>query len=156
MITRPMLAGKLDSGYKLCSKCKQVKPKTMFNRIGKLNNKLRSWCNNCKNTVRRKQYSKNPEPLKKISRDHGRKLREEVLIAYGSKCSCPSCDITEPQFLAVDHIDGSGYANRFVQGHGRKLYLWLKKHHYPKDNFQLLCHNCNFAKGAYGICPHLK
>jgi hypothetical protein len=25
---------------------------------------------------------------------------------------------------------------------------------YPKDNFQLLCMNCNFAKGHRGECPH--
>jgi hypothetical protein len=25
---------------------------------------------------------------------------------------------------------------------------------YPKDRYQLLCHNCNMAKGFYGLCPH--
>lgn len=30
---------------------------------------------------------------------------------------------------------------------------WLKTNGYP-DGFQTLCHNCNMAKGFYGICPH--
>ena len=30
----------------------------------------------------------------------------------------------------------------------------LKKLGYPKDGYQLLCHNCNCAKGWYGACPH--
>jgi hypothetical protein len=29
----------------------------------------------------------------------------------------------------------------------------LAKHGYP-DTFQLLCHNCNLARGFYGTCPH--
>ena len=30
---------------------------------------------------------------------------------------------------------------------------WLYVNDYP-DGFQVLCHNCNMAKGIYGKCPH--
>ncbi len=36
---------------------------------------------------------------------------------------------------------------------GSVLYSWLKKQGYP-PGFQVLCHNCNLAKGYYGACPH--
>ena len=32
---------------------------------------------------------------------------------------------------------------------------WIKKNNFPKG-FQILCHNCNVAKGIYGECPHEK
>ena len=34
--------------------------------------------------------------------------------------------------------------------------FWKKiKNNFPKG-FQILCHNCNIAKGHYGKCPHEK
>jgi hypothetical protein len=30
---------------------------------------------------------------------------------------------------------------------------WLRKNGFPKG-FRVLCHNCNFAHGHYGYCPH--
>lgn len=33
------------------------------------------------------------------------------------------------------------------------LYAWLHANKYP-DGFQVLCHNCNMAKGFYSRCPH--
>jgi len=41
-----------------------------------------------------------------------------------------------------------------VIGPGRSFYLWLKRHGYPADEFRVLCHNCNAARGYYGYCPH--
>ena len=38
---------------------------------------------------------------------------------------------------------------------GSTLHKWIKDNNFP-DGFQILCHNCNQAKGYYGICPHEK
>ena len=38
---------------------------------------------------------------------------------------------------------------------GYALHLWLKKNNFP-DGFRVLCMNCNWAKSAFGICPHKK
>jgi hypothetical protein len=82
-------------------------------------------------------------------------LRAEVLAHYGNKCAC--CGETHPEFLGIDHINGGGNKHRREPGvgSGAGFYLWLKKHHYP-EGFQVLCHNCNLAKGFYGYCPHKK
>ena len=35
------------------------------------------------------------------------------------------------------------------------LQKWIIENNFPKG-FQILCHNCNVAKGLYGECPHEK
>lgn len=78
--------------------------------------------------------------------------RALVLNAYGNCCAC--CGESEPKFLAVDHINNDGAAHRKELGiGGDNFYAWIIKNSYPAD-LQLLCHNCNFAKGLYGACPH--
>jgi hypothetical protein len=84
-------------------------------------------------------------------RDAG--TRQSVLVAYGGACVCCGCDI--PEFLTIDHINGDGAKHR-EEGPGNRIYRWLKKNGFPKNNFQLLCFNCNCAKGIYGTCPHQK
>lgn len=73
-----------------------------------------------------------------------------VFNHYGHHCVC--CGETEPKFLAIDHILGGG--NKHIKEIGRgNLYRWIIRNKYPKG-FQVLCHNCNVAKGFYGSCPH--
>ena len=88
------------------------------------------------------------------------KLRREALMAYGgARCVC--CGEITLEFLGIDHIDGGGSKHFDPQYGGKKklgsvgLYRWLKAHNYP-SGYQVLCHNCNLAKGFYGICPHQK
>jgi hypothetical protein len=81
-------------------------------------------------------------------------LRTDVLMAYGNKCIC--CGESTRQFLAIDHInnDGAKHKRQNNLKSAQAFYTWLRKNNYPKDNFQILCHNCNMAKGFYGACPH--
>jgi len=92
-----------------------------------------------------------------VSRVRGRawtkQLREGVIKAYGGKCSC--CGETPIEFLTIDHINGRGSKEHLYQQlRGHTLYKWLRDNQYPKDNFRLLCRNCNGALGQYGYCPH--
>ena len=84
------------------------------------------------------------------------RIRQEVLDVYGNKCKC--CGEATPEFLALDHIKGGGNEHRrAIFGRiraGVDFYLWLKRQGFPQDEYQLLCHNCNFARGHYGRCPH--
>lgn len=92
----------------------------------------------------------------KIIRRSQQKLKIEVLTHYGGnppKCVC--CGETHIEFLSIDHINGGGTKKRKETGGGSSLYRWLKKNNFPKE-FQVLCMNCNFAKGHFGICPHNK
>ncbi len=60
------------------------------------------------------------------------------------------------EFLSVDHINGGGRKHREKLGGGTAFFLWLKEKGFPKDEYRLLCMNCNWARGRYGYCPHEK
>jgi hypothetical protein len=87
------------------------------------------------------------------SRKTQAKLRRTVIEHYGGKCSC--CGEFEYKFLSIDHINGKGNQHRLEVGGNKKspILRWLIKNNFPKE-FQILCHNCNMAKGCYGVCPH--
>lgn len=80
---------------------------------------------------------------KNIKRTNYRRANKiKCFDAYGGKCvNCNTCDY---RFLTIDHIDGSGAEHR--REVGRDIYVWLKNNNYPKDNYQLLCYNCNYLK----------
>jgi hypothetical protein len=84
---------------------------------------------------------------------HRRKqtLWQQVLDAYGRKCSCPTCSETIEEFLTIDHTDG------YLSGprSGEKLWRWLRDNGFPQDGFRLLCYNCNCGRERNnGVCPH--
>jgi hypothetical protein len=87
-------------------------------------------------------------------REARRKVRLEALQAYGGETpACVCCGEATPLFLALDHINGGGHAQRQETG-GGGFYSWLKRHDYPAG-FQVLCHNCNFGRQINsGVCPH--
>lgn len=92
---------------------------------------------------------------------HYRHFRSEVKLDcfrhYSQgKMVCACCGETEIKFLSLDHINGHENECRNKHGHylgGTQLYLKLKRMKYP-EGFQVLCFNCNCAKGFYGVCPH--
>jgi hypothetical protein len=129
--------------------------------------------------INKKKYAKNPEKYKQMRKDfrknnlekvkfqerkYSESHREEKIKKYSDskydifskysegkpKCAC--CGEEEMYFLTIDHIEG-----RAKWGHegytSGKLYRFLIKNDYPKG-FQVLCMNCNLAKGIYGKCPH--
>jgi len=64
-------------------------------------------------------------------------------------CACCKEDIGI-EVLTIDHIKGR------KKGDKKKsewLYRYLKNNDYP-DGYQVLCFNCNAAKGVFGFCPH--
>ena len=84
-----------------------------------------------------------------------RKVRLDVLTHYsGGSPRCACCGENMIEFLSLDHIYGNGSAHRRELKHrGTFTYLWARTNNYPAI-FQVLCMNCNFAKGKYGYCPH--
>jgi hypothetical protein len=88
--------------------------------------------------------------LTRKKREAARAARLEGIAVYGGKCAC--CGEARPEFLTLDHINGrEGEPYRIT---GQKAWARLKARGWPKDNYQLLCFNCNCAKGIYGHCPH--
>lgn len=85
------------------------------------------------------------------NRERLQRIKREVLEHYGqSRCAC--CGETRLEFLSIDHVFGGGRKHRESLGIGN-MCDWLKKQNFP-DGFQVLCMNCNFAKGRFGRCPH--
>jgi len=72
-------------------------------------------------------------------------LRMNIIEGYGGKCEL--CGEDNPHFLTIDHIDGEGSKERKVLGSSTALYRKLRDNNYPKDNYRLLCYNCNCALG---------
>ena len=98
----------------------------------------------------------------------------EVLTHYSkviSNSTIPCCrccgENSHIEFLAIDHIAGKkemdsepelvklGYSSlKRTVG----LHKWIIENNFPKG-FQILCHNCNYAKGIRrnnNKCPHQK
>ena len=81
------------------------------------------------------------------------KARKLVFDHYGNRCVC--CGETHWEFLTLDHTNNDGAKRRKdlnIRG-GYTTYRWLIRNNFP-EGFQLLCMNCNFAKGMQGYCPH--
>lgn len=106
------------------------------------------------NTKNREYYNKHKEEKREYKKQYELNTRKLVIEAYGSICVC--CNEDKQQFLCIDHInnDGAKHRKELNIRAGFRFYRWLIKNNYPKDKFQLLCHNCNMVKHIYGKCLH--
>lgn len=102
---------------------------------------------------RRKYQELHPRGEKRVprsptaNRDANRASRRKVIDYYGAICMC--CGETEYKFLAIDHVVPIGSR----RPRGNSTVMQVIREDYP-DTFQILCHNCNMAKGFWGECPH--
>ena len=113
-----------------------------------------STCKRCTNE-RTAQYQKeHRKAYRQYMKNYVWRQKTAMIEAYGGSCVC--CGEEGFEFLTIDHINGGGTAKRRagLEGGGSTLYAQLRKQGYPKDNFRLLCFNCNGALGAYQYCPH--
>ena len=116
--------------------------------------KHKSVCRNCLNEWRRKNKDRVNEQQKK----HYDKIKLEVFNHYcGGDIKCACCGEKQIEFLTIDHINGDGAKERKESNTkgGKIFYAQLKKKGYPAG-YQVLCFNCNCAKGFSGQCPHKK
>ena len=86
--------------------------------------------------------------------------RVQVYSVYSKRLSnsdipcCNCCGETIMEFLAVDHVKGRKHLPEKEKNlKSNTLLPFLIKNNYPED-YQILCHNCNNAKGFYGKYPH--
>lgn len=156
------------AGHKFhtCSKCKNILEETNFDINTHRVSGVYPSCKSCRSlawerTKNSTAYKLRVEKMKVATRCNMISLRYELINKYSNglmKCMCPGCDIKEYKFLSIDHIDGGGNKHRKGGNIGKgfvNVYSWLKRNNYP-PGFQVLCHNCNLAKGFYGQCPHLE
>lgn len=106
---------------------------------------------------KRRKELRASEPYRSIvaekARAYRRTLRSATIQAYGGECAC--CGESTPEFLAIDHIKGrKGEDGKKDKRLGVGIYQWLRARGFPKDNYRLLCSNCNNARSWFGECPH--
>lgn len=117
------------------------------------------YCKVCVKAKEKKKYLTHTSACLSRSRQYARKVKVEAMNQYGKVCQC--CGEPRLEFLVLDHINGDGAEHRrkMEYGHsctGYMFYLWLRKRGWPKDlGLQVLCANCNTAKGSNGVCPHV-
>ena len=99
----------------------------------------------------KERYKDKKEQMLERSYLKNQELKKYIMDQYGGCCSC--CNEDNLDVLSIDMIIPNKKKHKEI-GYGYKLYNWLIKNNFPKDNFQCLCMNCNFAKGMYKICPH--
>lgn len=118
---------------KHCTLCEKDKPLTDYHHI---NGILRK--HTCKQCIQ-KQYRV--------------KLKLDMIKALGSICEC--CKESNPYFLAMDHRNNDSNIHREKLA-AHQCIAEARAEGFPKNKYQLLCMNCNFAKGHWGFCPHSK
>lgn len=159
-----------DLTEKRCSKCATVKPIDEYVRDRREPDGRVKWCRPCRaaydraryqnpavrerqREMHRRWYAQRREVERARQRAANEQLRTEILVAYGQRCRC--CGEATREFLGIDHVNGGGTRHRkSLRMTGRSFYLWLKRHGFPQDEFRLLCHNCDIARGHHGRCPH--
>ena len=100
-------------------------------------------------------YLRNKKLIRQRVRVYTENLRNKVVSYYSKGTnSCACCGEKEYNFLTLDHINNDGAEHRKTVPQGQ-LYNWIIKNNFP-PGFQILCMNCNFAKGKDEdyICPH--
>lgn len=131
-----------------CSTCGHYKKQEMFYSNPTTKDGLHNHCKMC-------SIKHASSEVSRVGR-HGRRQRERMiaLCAYTKgKPACKCCGESIYEFLCIDHVYGGGVQHR--KQVGTNFYRWLANNQFP-NGFQVLCHNCNMAKGFYGKCPHAK
>jgi hypothetical protein len=91
-------------------------------------------------------YQRNKDKTAKYLSEYREKIRLEMIEAYGGKCQ--KCGESDPIVLVLDHINDNAAQEKARNKHngGYKMYFFLRRNGWPKDEHQLMCHNCNFRK----------
>lgn len=148
----------------MCQQCKNVdgkecqrKYKLEYNARKQLWRKTHPEEDKARRVKEREQLYSDTGRLEK-RRDAGKRkrrmFREFALRMYGDhQCAC--CKEHRYEFLAIDHMNNDGGKHRkSMKGYSSKFIKWLIDDY--REGFQVLCHNCNCARGFYGYCPHKK
>ncbi len=151
-----------------CTRCGEVKPLEEFYPHKKGKYGRASTCGTCARGKAQEYHQKNRGRIAVAKKEYNRtrdkerkresvraytfRLRQRILEAYGHACEC--CGESRREFLGIDHVKGGGTQQRREGLSGVRLYNTMIESGFPKDEYRLLCHNCNLSKGFYGHCPH--
>lgn len=131
-----------------CSGCGRTAEETPFHKNASRPSGLSNYCRDCERANQRKR-SQQPA-FKAKRRSYKREYRLRALEALGGKCAC--CGESTFEFLQFDHVESDGAEHRKEIGKAGLTPAVVMR---EPERFQVLCCNCNFAKGMWGSCPHL-
>lgn len=115
-----------------------------YERSGHPNEKYRLLCWNC--NMSRGHHGYCPHQEGYAEHEYRKKyLKLETIEAYGSCCAI--CGESHWEFLTIDHINGGGTRHRRRVS---DIYQYLKDNDWPKDEYRLLCANCNCSRKSNG------
>jgi len=93
-------------------------------------------------------------------KDKREAIKMDVFSHYSKKISnsdipiCACCGYNDIRFLTLDHMHGRKYVSQKEKKlNGIQLWKYIKSQGYP-DGYQVMCYNCNLAKGPRKYCPH--
>lgn len=155
---------------KRCSKCGDSKSLDGYyhystQRQGKLRHAVTALCKECYRLKAQEQRKHNGDVIRAKARIYYHtvrkakyyQLRQQVVDAYGGRCTC--CGEDRLVFLTIDHFNNDGAADRRrnpeVKGMDARFMRWLIEHSFP-TSYQVLCANCNWAKYVLGKCHHVQ
>jgi hypothetical protein len=109
-----------------------------------------------KKNLRKCKNCSEPSNLLEKRKQSYAKYRNLVFDKLGNACACEKCNVTDPEILSIDHIYGGGIQEKKIR-RGLEYLKYLNKLSTEelKNNYQLLCYNCNYSKGFFKICGHL-
>lgn len=151
----------LESGFKKCTKCKEIKTIDNFWQMGPKGRTLDGrtiYCRDCFRIIIKTPHLKRNK--NKSARLKQQKLRNQVFTAYGGySCNCSGCNLVadneaQKSFFTLDHINNDGAQERRNGLKGTRLYKKIIHDSFP-STYQVLCWNCNLSKQInHGICAH--
>lgn len=138
----------VSADQKRCGKCKQVLSRSAFYKNRARSDGLDTYCKPC-NVTYQTQH-RDPDKYREQCRRNAKKRRMDLLEELGGSCAC--CGESTYEFLQFDHVEGDGADHRRFVGHKAISTSLIRK--WGIEKFQILCANCNFAKGSGTSCPH--
>ncbi|MGY5151581.1 MAG: hypothetical protein ACW9XA_04875 [Candidatus Nitrosopumilus sp. bin_6a] len=111
-------------------------------------------CNMIKEVKKRRKDKKSTNKATIRENRYGHKLKSDVMEKYSNgKPCCSCCGFDNIDGLSIDHKLGRKHHGHSRSFSSKIFYQFLKRENFPKG-YQVLCINCNSAKGKIGKCPH--
>ncbi len=106
-----------------------------------------------------KEYQSRPEIKQRLIK-RAKDVKLEVFNHYSKEVSnsntpiCACCGYSDIRFLSLDHIKSrKNVSKEEKEITGERLWKYVRDNGFQKG-YQILCHNCNIAKGDRKYCPH--
>jgi hypothetical protein len=134
------------TGPKAATHCKECGVE--FTESNRLRGKRRL-CNDCLREYQRNYANSHRRMTRRIDAARRLNIRRKAFERYGGDCQM--CHEWRPEFLTIDHEDGSGGEDRGGRPGGTHFYAKLEKMGWPDGPYRTLCMNCNHGSGRAAL-----